>query len=491
MIRFRALLLGVLLVLVASACRVEATVDVAVDDDGSGVVTVTVVADAAAVELVPDFPDDIRFDGLEDAGWTVEDPVIGGAGSMTVVVSKPFAEADALPGVLTELAGEGVVFADVQLLREDDFAMVGLSPATTEYRLTGTVDPGPDLQLLGAAVLSPPLGRSVDEIVAASGTPLEDALGLLVAVSMPGDVTVPDSAAGAPDVDGDTATWVFSYGDEPVDLDASASVEDILPRVWAIVALLAALALALVLLSRLGARLLARWRTPKNRRPREVRRRQQRAASREAEANRPRSRLLRLLVVDVHGVVVRPTDPLEGLLLPLVTGEQPDLDPETVRDRHRKLVLGRLSPEEFWSELGLGPVAEEIETRYLSSFRLVPGLHPFLDRMKTSRLPVAAIGNQPAVWGERLRRMAALDGVVASWLVSGDVGAALPEPSLFEATRRTNAVDLYDCFYLSSVESHLDAAQELGMATAFFAPDPEDVVPSEHTVVRGFEELLR
>ena len=62
--------------------------------------------------------------------------------------------------------------------------------------------------------------------------------------------------------------------------------------------------------------------------------------------------------------------------------------------------------------------------------------------MKTSRLPVAAIGNQPAVWGERLRRMAALDGVVASWLVSGDVGAALPEPSLFEASRRTNAVDL-------------------------------------------------
>ena len=491
MTRFRALLLGVLLVLVASACRVETTVDIAVDEDGSGTVTVTVVADAAAVELVPDFPDAIRFDGLSDAGWSIDEPVTDASGAMTVVGSKPFADADDLPDVLAELAGETVVFDDVQLVRDDDFPMLGLSPASTEYRLTGTVDPAPDLQLLGSTVLSPPLGRSVDEIVAASGTPLEESLGLLVAVSMPGDVAVPDDAAGTPDVDDDTATWVFAYGDDPVALDASTSVEDILPRVWAIVALVAFLALVLVLLSRLGSWLLARWRTPKNRRPREVRRRQQRAASREAEANRPRSRLLRLLVVDVHGVVVRPTDPLEGLLLPLVTAEQPDLDPDTVRERHRQLVLGRLSPEEFWSELGLGPIAEEIETRYLSSFRLVPGLHPFLDRMRTSRLPVAAIGNQPAVWGERLRRMAALDGVVASWLVSGDVGAALPEPSLFEATRRTNSVDLYDCFYLSSVESHLDAAQELGMATAFFAPTADDVVPSEHTVVKGFEELLR
>ena len=97
---------------------------------------------------------------------------------------------------------------------------------------------------------------------------------------------------------------------------------------------------------------------------------------------------MRLLVVDVHGVLVRPTDPVEGLLIPLITAERPDADPERIREHHRQLILGRLSPEEFWGECGLGPMAEEIETRYLSSFRLVPGLHPFLDRMATSRLPV-------------------------------------------------------------------------------------------------------
>lgn len=483
MVRIRALVVGVLLVVLAGACRVDATVEIAVDDDGSGVVTVVVVADAAAVELIPDAPDRLRFDGLEEAGWTIEEPTID-SGALTVTVSKPFVSAEALPGVLAEIAGEGVLFDDVSLTMGHSFSWAGVGPASTDYELTGTVDPTPDLEQLGTSALTLPLGRTIDP----AALEADESLGLTVVVSMPSDVSTTDDTAV---LDDDAATWTFSYGDARTELAARASVEDILPRVWAVVALLAFFGLALVVLARLAGWMLAKWRTPKGRRPRDMRRRQQAAASREEEANRPRSRLLRLLVIDVHGVVVRPIDPVEGLLLPLVTAEHPDVDPDMVRERHRRLILGRTSPEEFWSELGLGPVAEEMETRYLSSFRLVPGLHPFLDRMAASQLPVAAIGNQPAAWGQRLRRMAALDGVVASWLVSGEVGAALPEPSLFEATRRTMSVDLFDCFYLSSVVSHLDAAEELGMATGFFAPTPEDVVVTSHTIVRGFEDLLR
>ena len=44
----------------------------------------------------------------------------------------------------------------------------------------------------------------------------------------------------------------------------------------------------------------------------------------------------------------------------------------------------------------------------------------------------------------------------------------LPDPGLFEATRRTMSVDLFDCFYLSNVAEHLDAAADLGMATGLF-----------------------
>ena len=490
MLRVRSVVIGMIFVVLAAGCRVDTTVDIAVGEDGSGTVTVTIVADAEAVSLLVEDPTDLRFEDLEQAGWQLLGPT-SGDGGITIVAAKPFLSAEELPGILDEIAGSGVIFSDVTLFQDHHFALIGLSPASTDYDFNGTVDPSPDLELLGDEFLAGeldnlPLGRSLLRIETDSGTSFEQSLSLTVTVQLPSGAS---SESG--DVADDTTTWNFSYGERPSDIDARASVDDILPRVWATVALVALVLLALIALSAVGSYALAKLRVPKGRRRRDQRQRQQRAATREAEANRPRRRLLRLLVVDVHGVVVRPTDPVEGLLLPLITAERPEVDPEAIRRLHRQLVLGRLSPEEFWSEVGLGPMAEEIETRYLSSFRLVPGLHPFLDRMATSRLPVAVIGNQPRVWGDRLRRMASLDGAVSSWMVSGDVGSTLPEPALFEATRRMMSVDLFDCFYLSNVTEHLDLAQELGLATGLFVTGAEVAPETEHTVVRGFEDLLR
>lgn len=482
--RVQLLLLGILVTL-ASACRVDTTVEIAVEDDGSGTVALTVVADAAAVDAIPDAPDGLRFDDLEAAGWRVDGPDLDASGAMTVSLTKAFANADALPGVLAEIGGEGVLFQGVALEKTHRFDRIGLGPATTDYRLTGTLDPDPD----PSAFLDDGLPSSVG--ITSRLPAIEDQRGgddlVIVRVRLPDD-----ERTDTGEDEGEAVVWETRFGStETVELDARSSVDDILPRVWAMVALLAFLLLFGILLSRVASYGLAKLRTPKGRRRRDVRRRQQNAASRAAEANRPRRRMLRLLVVDVHGVVVRPTDPLEGLLLPLITAEAPDVDAERVRDLHRRLVLGRVSVEEFWAEVGLGPVADEIETKYLSSFRLVPGLHPFLDRMATSRLPVAAVGNQPRVWGDRLRRMAALEDSVASWMVSGDVGSALPEPALLEATRRTMSVDLYDCFYLSNVPEHLDAARELEMATGLFVAGNEVAPETDHTIVRGFDDLLR
>ena len=53
------------------------------------------------------------------------------------------------------------------------------------------------------------------------------------------------------------------------------------------------------------------------------------------------------------------------------------------------------------------------------------------------------------------------------------------------------SVDLFDCFYLSNVPEHLDAAEAMGMATGLFVAGDEDAPETSHTVVRGFEDLLR
>ena len=476
------------LLLLTSACRVDTTVDIRVDDDGSGVVTVEVVADAEAVALIPDAPAELPLSDLSDAGWTVNNSTVDGAGSLTVNVSKRFPSADALGSVLAEIAGEDVIFEGFTLIKEHSFDVIGLGPARTDYELKGSVDPTFDIEQLGGAFPRglPPLGRSTDAIEDDFEGDFEDVLGLTVTVRMPETLT---EANG--EVVDETIIWTMSYGDRAVDIEADSAAESILVRVWTMVALAAGALLVLLLGSYSARYLLAKWRTPKGRRRRDVRRRQHRAATRAQEASRPRRRMLRLLVVDVHGVLVRPTDPLEGALLPLIMAEQPDIDPQRVRELHRLLVLGRVSPSEFWSEIDLSLVSEQMESRYLSSFRLNQGLHSFLDRMKNSGLPVAAIGNQPRGWGDRLRRMAALEDSIASWMVSGDVGSILPEPALFEATRRTMSVDLFDCFYLSNIPGNLDVAEELGMATGLFLSGQDPIPDTGHTVVLGFDDLLK
>ncbi len=494
----RTVLLAVGLTVAAAACRVDTAVRVEIDDVGSGTVTVVFTADANAVARVPELAGGLRLDDVRDAGWAVDGPISRSDGGVEVRVVKAFASSRQLPEILEELAGKGVIFSDVVLEQTRSFAR-------SDYDFRATIDPTPPLETFSDSALADifegqPFGRPLQDLIAEAGTP-QDSLGLEFSLTLLDDddafsasssgLAESAEAAPAPEVDGSTATWRFSYGDPAVRIDASTALEGGVAPLWRSIALVAAISFGVVLLGVVVTRVMVLLRIPKGRGRRATRRRQQRAAAREAEASRPRKRLLRLLVVDVHGVIVRPTEPLEGLLLPVILAENPDIDRELVRDRHRKLVLGRLTAEEFWSDLGLGPIGRDVETRYLSSFKLVPGLHPFLDRVASRSLPVAAVGNQPREWGLRLRRMGQLEDSVSSWLVSGDVGAALPERPLFEATRRVMSVDLYDCLYLSSVPEYLDAASDMGMATGYFAASPEDVQETEHTLIRGFDDILR
>lgn len=497
----RSAVLALGLALLVAACRVDTSVHVEVEDAGSGTVTVVFNADAVAVVRVPELAGGLLFDDAQAAGWAVEGPLFRADGGVQIRAVKRFESAGQLPQVLEELAGKDVIFTGVVLEQTRSFA-------ETSYRFQADINPTPPLDdfsddALAAIFEGQPFGRPLRDLIAEAGTP-EDSLGfefVLTLIDSDDAFSASSSAVGvdgsdeavalSPEVDGSTATWRFSYGDQPVRVDASTMISDTLAPLWLNIARVAGIAFGAVLLGVGVAKLVALLRAPRGRGRRATRRRQQRVAAREAEASRPRKRLLRLLVVDVHGVIVRPTDPREGLLLPVILGENPDIDPELVRDRHRMLVLGRLTAEEFWSDLGLGPIGREVETRYLSSFKLVPGLHPFLDRVASRSLPVAAVGNQPREWGLRLRRMAQLEDSVSSWLVSGDVGAVLPERSLFEATRRVMSVDLYDCLYLSSVPEYLDAASDMGMATGYFAASPEDVQETEHTLIRGYDDILR
>ena len=100
--------------LVLAACRVDATVDVQVADDGSGDVAVDVVLDADAVARVPDLASSLRTEDLTAAGWTVDAPAVDAEGAVTVRAEKPFATPEQLPAVLCEIT---TAFDDLTLER--------------------------------------------------------------------------------------------------------------------------------------------------------------------------------------------------------------------------------------------------------------------------------------------------------------------------------------------------------------------------------------
>ena len=88
--RFRLLLLLVLGV-VLSACQMQATVDVDVQEDGSGTVRVGVSLDDEAAALAPDLREELRTDDLVEAGWTVAEPASEDDGLLWIRAEKAFA----------------------------------------------------------------------------------------------------------------------------------------------------------------------------------------------------------------------------------------------------------------------------------------------------------------------------------------------------------------------------------------------------------------
>ena len=130
MTRARIVVAAVLMLVFASACQVDTTVDVTIEDDGSGQVAVTIAADAAAVSLLTDDPTSLIFDDLTDAGWEVDGPVVDDGG-ITLTASKPFLSPDELGAVLSEILGDGLLFTDVSLDQTHEFKPIDLRPATT------------------------------------------------------------------------------------------------------------------------------------------------------------------------------------------------------------------------------------------------------------------------------------------------------------------------------------------------------------------------
>ena len=167
--RIRLVLVALAVVLLAAACKVDTTVTVKVEDDGSGVVSVTAVLDPDAVKSAESgggkLEDRVRLGDLAPAGWTAQPWARAADGSAQLTLTKPFST----PEQATEILQENGHAASPDAARRITTTLEALatwgttSGAPQAGRLTDDIDP-PGFEALAALVPRPGGGKSEAEV---------------------------------------------------------------------------------------------------------------------------------------------------------------------------------------------------------------------------------------------------------------------------------------------------------------------------------------
>jgi hypothetical protein len=237
-----------LLLVVASGCRLQLDVNVLVEEDGAGVVEVVVGLDEDAVERIGgDVGAVLEVDDLVAAGWTVDDPVLEDDGFTRVRVRRSFDDPDGAAAIFADIAGDEGPFQDFAVDRTTSFAR-------TEWSFRGRVDFSGGLEAFGDEALAAeldgePLGQTVEEIEAQLGDSLSRLIQVRVGVRLPGEVT--SNATTKAD---NGAVWQIGFGDGELELAADGE-ETRTTTLWAVGIAIACLVVLLVyLLIRLAMR---------------------------------------------------------------------------------------------------------------------------------------------------------------------------------------------------------------------------------------------
>ncbi|MCH7789723.1 MAG: HAD hydrolase-like protein [Acidobacteria bacterium] len=479
---WRAVLGAVAVALLVTSCRVDTTIDVVADEDGSGSVTVTVELDEEALEAVGDPANTIKSADLTQAGWTVEEPVIGDGA--TIVASKDFANPVQFTAIMTEISGSGGPLSEFTMERKTPFAR-------TTWEMTGRIDLSNGLEAFGdealADIVGSPIGWTTEDLEAELGVPAAEAFGFELRVTLDGSI----GGNGSKTEDG-AMSWTPRLGSDPVEVKGTGNTDNTTALVWVGLGLGALVALAVVL----GTRLLRYMRrdsrdyvddapTPKH----------AAGASRAAdgavsEGMDTADARLELVVLGGAGVLYEVGDVAERVMYPLARDLGSDTELERVIELYDQTTLGRRTTMEFWQALGLGGDPQAHDRDYLMRARLSANVIPFIEKMRERGLQLAVLDNDSAHWSSGLRRRFRLDDSIDHFVISAEVGARLPDESMFEALRRASGVGPANMLYLGTVESHLSAGADFGMATVWFAP-PTGVATGEARVVRGFRDFFK
>jgi hypothetical protein len=192
--------------LALSACRLDVTVDVAMDPDGTGIVTVVAVADAELMSQVPDLVDDLRLDDAIANGWVVEGPTEAADGSVSITLSFEFTSHEELANVLNSIGPPLTGMAAARTTAEDQTT----NAIDGELQLADGYASFADADLIAAVG-----GLPFADEFAANATPPTEAMSFTFRVSLPGELI---SAETGTEVDGGVIEWTAPLDGSSVNL---------------------------------------------------------------------------------------------------------------------------------------------------------------------------------------------------------------------------------------------------------------------------------
>ena len=186
-------------------------------ENGSGELSVTVVADAEVLAAAPGLAEDVRTDDLAAAGWTTEGATPTPANGLSLTIVHPFDTPEQATALLSTLNGpsgplQAISIQRVATIREITYSITGTG------RLDGGLEAFTDPDLLAAVG-----GMPYADQIAASGSSPVDTVGVVLRMHVEGDIesTTGEVTGGSTDA-GSSATDAAG----PVTLDGGEGSND-------------------------------------------------------------------------------------------------------------------------------------------------------------------------------------------------------------------------------------------------------------------------
>lgn len=204
----RRLLLLLLGALALASCRLDITVDVVIEPDGTGTVTVVAVADEGLITQIDDLADALVFDDAVRNGWRVDGPSPTEGGGLQATLTQGFSSAQELANLLNSI---GPPLASMQVGRTTEEeqttnAVRGVLVLVDGFEAFSDED-------LTAAVGGLPFG----DRFAATGADPSEAMSFTLRIAMPGEVI---SATGV-EIEPQVFEWVAPLDGSQVEVAAS------------------------------------------------------------------------------------------------------------------------------------------------------------------------------------------------------------------------------------------------------------------------------